>query len=111
MKIDSAAVQQMKMPGGVILRLQDPIGKSASGSVFLIPLGLCLLSYPVLWMSMLQYQQDSKYPRVLILETMTDAVEYWVLHLVPLLANGGFALFLAAFFFTIGRQKQAGKMR
>ena len=111
MKIDSISVPQMNMPGQVVLRLQDPIRKSSAGSVFLMPLGLCLLSYPVVWILMLQYQRDDMYPPVTIIEMMTDAVGYWVLHLVPLLANGGLALFLAAFFFFIGHQKQAGKMR
>jgi hypothetical protein len=111
MKIDTIAVPQRNMTGQVVLRLQDPIHKSASASAFLMPLGLSLLSYPVFWILMLQYQRDAKYPPATILETMTDAVGYWVLHLVPLLANGGLALFLAAFFFFIGRQKQVGKMR
>lgn len=99
------------MKGVMTVRLQDPIRKSTSGSFVLLATGLLLLLYPVFWILMLQYRRDTADLPVSVPNSAMDAVGYFVLDMTPQLANGGLALFLAAFFFFMGRQKQEGRMR
>ncbi len=104
-------IQQDKMKGVVTVRLQDPIRRSPSGSFVLLAVGLLLLLYPVFWILMLQYRRDTADFPVSVRTSAMDAVGYFVLDMTPQLANGGLALFLAAFFFLMGRLKQEGRMR
>jgi hypothetical protein len=96
--------------------LSEPIRPSSSGTGALLVVGILLLLYPLAWILLLQHSEggdDSSsvatVPRGIQRRVMDD-LAYLILDLTPLIANAGFALFLAAFFFCIGSLKRQRKM-
>jgi hypothetical protein len=95
--------------------LPEPISPSSSGTGVLLVVGILMLLYPLAWILLLQYYEggdDSSSVKSLPrwIQRGVDSLAYLILDLTPLIANGGLALFLAAFFFCIGSLKRQRKM-
>lgn len=96
----------------VTIKLKDPIrGTSFPSTCLLMTVGLLLLLYPLAWLFFLHYyepanDESNKSTPWMGIHWLLRNVSYWILDLIPWMANAGLSLFLAAFFFYAGSVRQ-----
>ena len=94
--------------GKVTIELKDPIrGPSFPSTCLLLTVGILLLIYPLAWLFFLQYYEPANNNSMTttgmgIQSRLLAGVAYWILDLIPWMANAGLSIFLAAFFFYAG---------
>lgn len=77
----------------------------------LLTVGMMFLCYPLAWILLLHnYEREEFDPSSTGITWLIQIVAYWILDIVPLIANGGLAIFLAVFCFVVGTLKFQDKM-
>ncbi len=98
------------MGTAVTIVLSSPIRSSSVTTPALMVVGFLLLLYPLAWIILLHnYKREDN--ENLNEDGMIHFLAYWILDVVPLVANGGMSIFLAAFFFHVGTWKWQQKLR
>ena len=94
--------------GKVTIELKDPIRETSFPSTcLLLTVGILLLLYPLAWLFFLQYYEPANENNTCTMgmgmhDHLLRCVAYWILDLIPWMANAGLSIFLAAFFFYAG---------